>query len=319
MKSVGLSIDIIQFTCDLKSTYSDISKVIRLKNQKQNDTKLVKLEFIKPNQRDEILSRGKIMVDSLTYVVEEYLAPARVLICSKCCGIGHFRKQCQQNDETCKVCGLSCVDLASHQCSQQLKCIHCGGNHSSNELKCPVVKEFRAQLTKRLLSIPSTDSHFRPQLSDFPVLNSAQYPTIVNNKNWYNRNNNDEQTLTKLNDIIVSISKLNDKIEDLSLKTDKCEESITQQNRMVKETEKQIFLVSNNMKEFNANIKQLEIIFKRHENCLNNVIYPILTDVIKFVVEHNQINGRPRDADLGYRLERLRNQLKNGLEGKNCL
>ncbi|CAF1547210.1 unnamed protein product [Didymodactylos carnosus] len=45
MKSVGLSIDIIQFTCDLKSTYSDISMVIRLKNQKQNDTKLVKLQF----------------------------------------------------------------------------------------------------------------------------------------------------------------------------------------------------------------------------------------------------------------------------------
>jgi hypothetical protein len=61
--------------------------------------------------RIQILSSGKINVNYRSYDVEEYIAPVSVLICSKCCGIGHFKRQCIQSNETCRTCGQSFPDL----------------------------------------------------------------------------------------------------------------------------------------------------------------------------------------------------------------
>ncbi|CAF4352439.1 unnamed protein product [Didymodactylos carnosus] len=54
VKNVGLHMDFVQVTIDLKEVYSDIKNVIRMKNRYQNEIKLVKLEFSKSEQRDEI-------------------------------------------------------------------------------------------------------------------------------------------------------------------------------------------------------------------------------------------------------------------------
>lgn len=87
----------------------------------------------------------------MKYKVVEYFAQAKVLICSNCFGIGHFRKNCPQGTEsTCKTCGEKCANIKEHQCSGIVKCIHCGGAHASNDLKCNVVKDYRAALTRNL-------------------------------------------------------------------------------------------------------------------------------------------------------------------------
>lgn len=114
VKGVGLTIDFDNFTSELKTNFTSLKNVIRIKNKDQQNTKLVKLEFSCPQEREDLLHRGKVLVTSLTFPVEEYLAQARVLICSKCCAIGHFRRQCQQNEETCKKCGQTCADIKQH-------------------------------------------------------------------------------------------------------------------------------------------------------------------------------------------------------------
>ncbi|CAF3128010.1 unnamed protein product [Rotaria sp. Silwood2] len=93
------------------------------------------------------------MVNHITYDLDEYLSPTNVLICSKCMGIGHFKKQCKQVNETCRTHDEQYTDLKMHKCSQIEKCIHCQQNHKSNALKCPVIKSFRADLTKILLQM----------------------------------------------------------------------------------------------------------------------------------------------------------------------
>ncbi|CAF1636464.1 unnamed protein product, partial [Didymodactylos carnosus] len=148
IKNVDLRTNFDDFSDDLKTTYPEIHSVIRLKNKHQNSIKLIKIEILSATKREEILTVGKIIVNSMTFDVEEYLAPANVLICSKCMAIGHFKKQCTQVNETCKICGTSCADLLQHNCTMVSKCIHCDGDHNSNALKCPVVKNFRAELTK---------------------------------------------------------------------------------------------------------------------------------------------------------------------------
>ncbi|CAF1302706.1 unnamed protein product [Rotaria sordida] len=77
IKNVGLNIDWVHFSNELKSNYSGIVNVIRMKNKKYENIKLIKIEFDKPKQRNYILLKGKIMIECLSYEVEEYLAPAR--------------------------------------------------------------------------------------------------------------------------------------------------------------------------------------------------------------------------------------------------
>ena len=117
------------------------------------------------------MDKGYMVINYMKYDVKEYLPQATILICSKCMGLGHFRKQCKQTEVTCKVCSERCDDMKNHNCSGTAKCIHCGGNHSSNDYKCKVIKQFRADLAKTLISSPS-----RPFMS--PNLSLAQKTTF---------------------------------------------------------------------------------------------------------------------------------------------
>ncbi|CAF0962674.1 unnamed protein product [Didymodactylos carnosus] len=215
VKNVSLRINIASFTDDLKNAYPSAENVIRLKNKNQTDIKLLKVEFKSVEERNTVLERRKIMVNYISYDVEQYLGQAKVLICTKCQGIGPFKRQCQQVNETCKVCGVSCHDIKQHQCSFVPKCIHCGSSHNSNDPKCPVVKSFRASLTRKLLSLPPTSSYSTDCPADFPRLASAQFASI--------RNTTTNLILLKLDVINKCVNKLNDNIEILARKTEQFE------------------------------------------------------------------------------------------------
>ncbi|CAF3654478.1 unnamed protein product [Rotaria sp. Silwood1] len=154
MKSVGLSINIEDFTTELRSMFSSLENVVRMKNRFQKEITLVKLEFNCRVERENLLSDGKLRACSISFPVVEYLAQARVLICGKCCSIGHFRRQCRQNCETCRTCRQAVSYIKQHLplCSKQPHCIHCKQNHASDDMRCSEVKNLRANLTRRLLN-----------------------------------------------------------------------------------------------------------------------------------------------------------------------
>jgi hypothetical protein len=211
-----------------------------MKNKNYEDIKLVEVECKKPEQRNDILLKGKILIECLSFEVEEYLALARVLICSKCMAIGHFRKQCQQQYETCKKCGTECPDLKQHNCTEELHCIHCHGKHQSNAMKCPVVKEFRSNLTKSLLSVPSNSNNnnnnnkFRLNLNDFQNLPSAQKSTVQGWKTSNHSDNNNDVILSKLNELNQNMFEVNAILEKLSSTNAKFEQfmiNMTEQDK----------------------------------------------------------------------------------------
>lgn len=165
---VSLQTDWDEFVKELKDIFPSLVNVIRLKNKMQQPVRAVKLEFLSSKVRSEILDAGEIAVMHMKFKVVEYFSQANVLICSNCCGIGHFRKNCPQKEEfTCKTCGEKCQDLKDHPCSGVPKCIHCGGPHSSNDQKCKVVKDYRAALTRNLLS-----------KEPIPIMNDVRAGTI---------------------------------------------------------------------------------------------------------------------------------------------
>jgi hypothetical protein len=155
IQNVAFNIDWEDFTTDLKSNYPNFVKVVCLKNRKLQDHKLVKIAIRLVKIRNEILEHEFITVANTRHKVVEYLALANVLICSRCMGIGHFQKNCPQQDQvTCKTCGEKCSDIADHVCSVVPKCIHCEEVHRSNDSKCSILKDYRVALTRTLLTKP---------------------------------------------------------------------------------------------------------------------------------------------------------------------
>jgi hypothetical protein len=122
------------------------------------------------NSRKQLLSVKKLKINHIVYDATEFLAPINVLICFKCCGIEHFRKQCPDQLETCRTCSQQFHERSRHVCSNQTRRKHCNGDHSSNSSKRPVIKSFRSTLTRQMLTrneptnrYPAADT--RPNIS----------------------------------------------------------------------------------------------------------------------------------------------------------
>jgi len=303
--NVGYKINFNEFENDLRIRYDNVVKVIRLKNKDQQDTKIVKVEFSSSKTRDEILNNGSMIINYIKYDIREYLAQATILICSKCMGLGHFRKQCKQNDETCKVCGERVNDLNNHNCNGLAKCIHCGGDHNSNDAKCKVIKQFRSDLTKTLLS--SSNKSFNHQvnsLHDFPTLPHPQKTTVYGYKNVLGAHNG---IMSKLDEILNSINNIYNITDNLSKRIDRIEEWTREKQQFDCTTDKEI-------KVLQLGKVRLEGELLNQANVIEKLIVPALDDILMLLMELNVKDGRVLNADFKSRSGVLKNGLKAFIE-----
>ena len=317
IKNVDLKMNFDEFTNDIKLRHSEVKNVIRLKNKFQNEIKLVKIELSSPELREQLLNDKKITVDYITYDIDEYLAPANVLICSKCMAIGHFRRQCTQVKETCYTCGELVDNKASHQCSNVEKCIRCGNNHKSNSLKCPVVKSFRAELTRKLLSIdppitphawnttPATNygNHdYQFISSNFPPLPQPQVPPWLTNNNFM---------ASKLDELLEKMSDVNNHLAKLSSNNVTFEQFMNDKKENDALVKDQLNSFNTLSSELGKNVSLQGTIIERHDNILLKLVTPMLEDLFGLFNSLNlDKNGRILDADLKCKFERYRVQLK---------
>ena len=321
IKNVDLKLNFVDFTNEIKNVYPDVANVIRMKNKFGNFIKLVKLELTSPKIREDLLKNRKIFINYICYDIDEYLAPVNVLICSKCCGIGHFRRQCPEQNETCKSCGEVHKDLKVHQCSSILKCKHCHGDHLSNSMKCPVVKNFRDALTKSLMNNNSNNRNvsnnnnnnnkFHLTTTDFPQLSAP----------WSNNGNSLD---SKLNVLLSGLTQANETLSKLCESNKHFQQFIIEKN----ESDRKIINELNNIKSYNSNIEaDLLVIKEKHQEFDKSIktqdimfkqfLFPMFDDILKFISEINVgVNGRSLDADLKSKLERFRAQVSNAMAGK---
>ncbi|CAF0934419.1 unnamed protein product [Rotaria sordida] len=269
VKNVDLRLDFNEFCQEIKTRYPQVKNVIRLKNKLHNDIKLVKLELSSSTLREELLFKRKITVGYIVYDIDEYLAPANILICSKCMGLGHFMKQYTQVKSTCRTCGECADDLKLHICSNIEKCIHCEQNHKSNSLRCQVVKLFRSELTRKLLSsnnrssFSTTDtlnnmsnSNFKYSTSDFPPMPIPQFlPTNPNNT-----------MLTKLDDLLGKITEVNNHLSNLELKYNNFEQFTAEKKENDLLVKENLNVLSKQSVEFKKDLVHHSLLIERHEN-----------------------------------------------------
>ena len=247
---VSIFIDWNEFEQEVRGKYSEVVNIIRLKNKAQKPVNTVKLEFKSAKQRDEILKTGDISIMHMKFKVMEYLTQASVLICSKCMGIGHFRKNCPQKEETtCKTCGTSYKDQDKHLCTGECKCIHCGETHASNDVRCKVVRSYRAALTKEIMegiaetekddphNEPGTEATWKPKETTSGKTYSAAVTTQIHSTN--------DPIFTKLDGIMSKMS------EEFMSTRDFLNEIKTEMRQKYEETKK-------HTAELETKVKQME-------------------------------------------------------------
>ncbi|CAF1615068.1 unnamed protein product [Rotaria magnacalcarata] len=304
--NVSYKTNVLEMENDIKSRYDNVVKVIRLKNKNQFNTKFVKVEFNSSKTRDDILNKGYMTIDYIKHDVKEYLPQASILICSNCMGLGHFRKQCKQTNATCKVCSEQVKDVSTHQCQGVVKCLHCGGAHHSNDLKCMVIKQFRSDLTKTLLSSTHKQSFNRqtdPSLQ-FPSLPQASKQSITN---YHMPTNTQNGIMTKLDQILNSITKFENTIGDLTKRTEVIEQWITKK-------EKNDTKIENDIKAAQLSNVRLDGELKHQMKVIEKLFIPVLDDIITVLSELNIKDGRVLDADFRSRSGLWKSEFKAYLD-----
>lgn len=314
VRNVDLNIDYDQFCLEVKEKFPSIKNIIRMKNKFHNDITMVKLEFLSSSVRDEVLGAKRITVNYISYEVCEYLAPVHVLICSKCLAIGHFKKQCQQVKDTCRVCSELVDDLKSHKCSNVEKCLHCNQNHKSNSLKCPIIKNFRAELTRKVLHLNKEPAAISTNQPVSFLFNPSHFPPPPVSFSSSSLNNT---IMNKLDSLISKLSDVQSQLSSLETKHDKFEQFIMTKNRSDKLLQDSVDKISSEHNTLKNTVSQINSSIDYHENIFLKLIFPLFDDICTFISKNKSPKNKLFDADMKCKIERYRLLINQAIEGKN--
>jgi hypothetical protein len=212
LTTVPAEIDWEIFVQAVQNEYPDVSDVICLSNKAHIPVRMVKLGFKTARSRNKVYEEGSISIMHMKLKVYENRPKARVLICTNCFQVGHFRKKCpQKNESTCEKCGEKYPNLTHHSCSDVLQCLHCGGPHQSTDYTCPALRAYQSNFTRFLVSkiIPSDVDSINPLSSSDDnrylnaPLNHESYCTVAQMMPF---DPNDEVS-EKLNTVLAKVKK----------------------------------------------------------------------------------------------------------------
>ena len=314
-----------------------------MKNKFGNDIHLVKVELISAPVRESILEARRITCSHVSYSVAEYLAPANVLICSKCCGLGHFRKQCTEASETCRKCGQCFPEIKHHRCNSAISCKHCKGDHHANSMKCPVVRAFRADLTRKLLN--KNNSHHSDNGTLLPSSIGIQYPfpprppgnistqgtawnpppPLLNP--WMPRMSAtmDGGSSLQIENLISGLAKIHETLNRVCESNARLEAAIVDQNVRTRGIENEMILMNEKSTGLAEDLDGCKNVITSLSSTLDlstkltkQVTLPIVSDILLFLGSFNKDGvRRVLDVDVKSRFERYRIEVIKALEGNS--
>ena len=336
IRNVDASVDVADMLVALKESFPSTRNVIRLKNKFGNDTDRLKVELSSPVERQALLDGRRVALHHTMYSVGEYLAPASVLICSKCCGIGHFRRQCTETLDSCKKCGQSCPDMKAHQCSAAPSCKHCNGDHLSNSLKCPVIRSFRAELTRKLLNSNTNTYDYHETgpaprgTSTFRAIPSTLLPVpsgsaLASSRPWPQDRRIEASMSTKLDSLINGLAKVHETLNKVCESNARFERFMVDQHERVRLLEHEVSNLQCKDEVLETELAQCKTTCAVHQKEVvliasqtKKLILPIIDDVLLALGRLNKdSSGRTLDAELHCRFERYRAQVTKAVTGKS--
>ncbi|CAF4035626.1 unnamed protein product, partial [Adineta steineri] len=323
IKNVDLNINYDEFCEAIHNKFPEVKNIVRLKNKFQNDIKMVKLELTCPNVRDKLLNDRRILINHISYVVAEFLAPAHVLICSKCMALGHFQKQCSQTKETCRTCSEVVDNMKNHICSKIEKCTHCQSNHKSSSLKCPVVKAYRAELTRKLLHLnnpPAATVDINNIMQNYVYKSSNFSPPPVSYASAINSTINPmiNPMMKKLDELMNTMSEMKNQLASFEVKQNTIEQFIIAKQEGDDLIKQNLDALAQNQLDMKKDVIHHGLFIDRHENLFMNLLLPMFQDVFIFISSLNKDKkGNTLDTDLKDKIECYLKQMNKVKEGEN--
>ena len=132
---------------------NSLFKIEEMRGSKTEKSRHMRIELTSSTEYEKLLTRGELAIDGQLIEVAEFLAPPRLLICSKCNDPGHMRKNCGFEYEACRRCGEDRTKGDHKECT--IKCHRCQQSHLSTDYRCQYIIDFRRALLQRLKESPN--------------------------------------------------------------------------------------------------------------------------------------------------------------------
>jgi hypothetical protein len=286
LRNVPTDIDVNILLTNIQNDYSDVLSAHRISNKNNQLTTFVRVDINNVNVIDELLRKKFMFIDNMRLTVVEYLAPAKVLVCTKCYHIGHFRSTCKSTLEFCRTCGAGVADINQHKeiCDKKQSCIRCKGPHEANDIRCPNIKSYRAILTKSLLSTAGAMNHqqhnkranYHYSNQDFPLLN-----VNANHNTNYSKDNNSFMIDKRIDELYNKMNKIDENLNRLVELNNNC---LDQSARI-----QQVIMQHDHV----LKLQTIDNAFQR--DFVSQFITPlgqVLVDIIPSLVKQNVINDK---------------------------
>jgi hypothetical protein len=148
-------IDDIQNEISIK--YQSLFNIEEMRGTIGGKSRHIRIDLSAHDEYMRILNGGVLAIGGQLIEVSEFLAPPRLLICSRYNTPGHIKKECKNEFDLCRRCGDNRSQGDHKECI--IKCHHCNGDHESTSFKYPLIADFRKELIIKLKSKPNLLPH----------------------------------------------------------------------------------------------------------------------------------------------------------------
>lgn len=157
LKHIPRNISIEDIKNEISTKYHSMRNIEEMRGSVGRTSRHVRIEMISHDEYTKLLNSGVLAIGGQLIEAAEFLAPPRILICSRCNTPGHTKKDCKMEIDICRRCGGNKKQGEHKECI--IKCHHCNGNHESTSFECPLIADFRKELILKLKNKPNLLPH----------------------------------------------------------------------------------------------------------------------------------------------------------------
>jgi hypothetical protein len=293
VRDVPLSWQLPEIKNEIEERYGNgsVRNIVRMYGKDGNPIPSIRLDTASSSLISTFINDGFINIGHGRHTVKEYRLPIRISPpCYNCYKHGHLARHCK-NPKRCSRCSQQ----HEGECSNEIRCVNCGGNHYPGQSTCPIVQRLRAE--KRQQQRQSTITY-----SYATAANRMQPPPAT------------PQPLasvvpSELQKQLTSINKKFDEVKQTFLELNvKLTDKVNQLEDRLVETEKRLDILSSKI---NYRNKEAEIKHICTMKSIENVLLPAIIDISKAVAAVTRSQASKKE------IENICNDVQNDMHDLN--
>jgi hypothetical protein len=143
VRDVPLSWLLPEIKNEIEERYGNesVRNIVRMYGRDGNLNLSIRLDTSTSSYISAFLKKSFINIRYGRHTVKEYHLPIRISpTCFNCYGHGHLARHCK-NPKWCSRCSQQ----HEEECSNEIRCVNCGGHHYSGQWSCPIVQCLRTE------------------------------------------------------------------------------------------------------------------------------------------------------------------------------